>query len=156
MILATAMVVSSPGDGKKVVCGGTTANIVSRVLNRTITTSLNYSDPNLPPTAQIDGLDLVTEGVLTLSRTLSLLKRYLEEDIDETFFLELDKDNGGSQIAKLLIEECSILHMFVGKALNEAHQNPSLPFDLSIRMHLVEQMKEVLTKMGKQVTVTYY
>ena len=144
------------GDAKRIVCGGTSANIVSRVLDRSIITSLNYCDPNVPPTAQIDGIDLVTEGVLTLSRTLSLLKCYLEEEIDENFFLELDKENGGSQIAKLIIEECSVLHMFVGKAINEAHQNPSLPFDLSIRMHLVEQLKDVVTKMGKQVTVTYY
>lgn len=144
------------GDAKRVVCGGTSANIVSRVLNRKIITSLSYTDPNIPPTAHIDGLDLVTEGVLTLSRTLSLLKKYLEENVDEEFFSELDKDNGGSQVAKLIIEECNVLHMYVGKAINEAHQNPGLPFDLSIRMHLVEQIKETVQKMGKIVTITYY
>lgn len=144
------------GDAKRVVCGGTSANIVSRVLGKKITTSLNYTDPSIPPTAHIDGLDLVTEGVLTLSRTLTLLKKYLEEDIDEAFFLELDKDNGGSQIAKLIIEECSVLHMYVGKAINEAHQNPGLPFDLSIRMNLVEQIKDTVQKMGKMVTIHYY
>ena len=144
------------GDAKRVVCGGTSANIVSRVLGRKITTSLNYTDPSIPPTAHIDGLDLVTEGVLTLSRTLTLLKRYLQDDVDESFFLELDKDNGGSQIAKLIIEECSVLHMYVGKAINEAHQNPGLPFDLSIRMNLVEQIKDTVQKMGKEVKVTYY
>lgn len=144
------------GDAKRVVCGGTSANIVARVLNRKILTSLNYTDPSIPPTAHIDGLDLVTEGVLTLSRTLTLLKKYLEEDVDESYFLELDKDNGGSQIAKLLVEECSVLHMYVGKAINEAHQNPGLPFDLSIRMNLVEQIKDTVQKMGKEVTVTYY
>lgn len=144
------------GDARRIVCGGTTANIVSRVLDRQITTSLNYTDPSIPPTAHIEGLDLVTEGVLTLSRTLSLLKKYLEEDVDESYFLELDKENGGSQVAKLIVEECSVLHMYVGKAINEAHQNPGLPFDLSIRMHLVEQIKDTAQKMGKVVTVTYY
>lgn len=144
------------GNAAKVVCGGTSANIVSRVLGRSIKTSLNYTDPSIPPTAHIDGLDLVTEGVLTLSRTLSLLKRYLEEDVDESYFLELDKDNGGSQVAKLIVEDCSVLHMFVGCAINEAHQNPDLPFDLNIRMNLVKQIKETVQKMGKKVTVTYY
>ena len=55
--------------GKKVVCGGTSANIVARVLHRKIETTLNYADPTLPPTGKIQGIDLVTEGVLTLSRT---------------------------------------------------------------------------------------
>lgn len=144
------------GDAKRIVCGGTTANIVSRVLDRRIVTSLNYTDASIPPTAKIEGLDLVTEGVLTLSRTLTLLKKYVDDDVDDEFFLELDRDNGGAQIAKLIIEDCSVLHMYVGRAINEAHQNPSLPFDLSIRMHLVEQLKDTVQKMGKEVTVTYY
>ncbi|MDF2586669.1 MAG: protein serine/threonine phosphatase [Anaerocolumna sp.] len=144
------------GNTKKVICGGTSANIASRLLNRPLKTSLNYTDPALPPVAHMDGMDLVTEGVLTLSRTLTLLKQYVDDEIDENFFYELDQDNGGSKIAKLLIEDCTKLNMFVGKAINEAHQNPSLPFDLSIRMHLVEQIKNTVAKMGKEVTITYY
>lgn len=144
------------GNAKRIVSGGTSANIVSRILGKTIKTSLNYTDHSIPPTAHMDGLDLVTEGVLTLSKALILMRRYVDEEVDETFFLELDKDNGGSQIAKMIIEECSNLQMFVGKAINEAHQNPGLPFDLSIRMHLVEQIKETAEKMGKQVTISYY
>lgn len=144
------------GDAKKIVCGGTSANIVARILQKEIRTSLNYSDPTIPPTAHIDGMSLVTEGVLTLSRALQLMRRYLDDEVDENFFLELDQDNGGSQVARMIIEECNILYMFVGKAINEAHQNPGLPFDLSIRMHLVEQMKDVVQKMGKTVIVQYF
>lgn len=144
------------GKSKKVVCGGTSANIVARILHKQIRTSLSYTDPQLPPTAKIDGIDLVTEGVLTLSRALQLMKQYVEEDVDETFFLRLDEENGGAQLAKLLIEDCTHLHLFVGRAINEAHQNPGLPFDLSIRMHLVDQIKETVEKMGKEVELTYY
>ncbi|ROR31924.1 stage II sporulation protein E [Mobilisporobacter senegalensis] len=143
-------------DGTKIVCGGTSANIVSRVLKEEIKTSLNYTDPDLPPIAKIKGIDLVTEGVLTLTRALSLLKRYVENEVDEEFFMELDKENGGSAIAKLLIEDCTKLNLYVGKAMNEAHQNTALPFDLSIRMNLVEQLKEVLLRMGKNVNIKYY
>lgn len=143
-------------SARKIICGGTSANIASRILDRPIQTSLNYTDPALPPTAQIDGIDLVTEGVLTLSRALSIMKRFTDGPIDEHFFDELDKENGGSQIAKLIIEDCTVLNMFVGKAMNEAHQNTGLPFDLSIRMNLVEQFKETVVKMGKKVTVKYY
>jgi hypothetical protein len=141
---------------KKIICGGTSANIASRILDRPIKTSLNYTDPALPPIAWIEDIDLVTEGVLTLSRALVLMKHYVDGNVDEFFFEELDKDNGGSKVAKLIIEDCTVLNLFVGKAINEAHQNPGLPFDLSIRMHLVEQIKDTALKMGKQVTVKYF
>lgn len=141
---------------RKIICGGTSANIASRILKKELVTSLNYTDPNLPPVAYMDGIDLVTEGVLTLSRTLSLLKDYTECSVTTTFFDELDKDNGGSKIAKYIIENCTTLNLFVGRAINAAHQNPNLPFDLSIRMHLVEQLKETVIKMGKKVHIKYY
>lgn len=144
------------GQARRIVSGGTTANIVSRILNRQIKTNLDYTDPTLPPTGHIDGIDLVTEGVLTLTRALQLMKQYLDDDVDENFFLELDKDNGGSQIAKMIIEECTQLNLFVGKAINAAHQNPGLPFDLSIRMNLAKQLEETAMKMGKEVRVSYY
>jgi hypothetical protein len=144
------------GDSKKIICGGTSANIASRILDKPIITSLEYTDPSLPPIAKIEGIDLVTEGVLTLSRTLTLLKKYLNGNIDFNFFTELDKENGGSKVAKIIIEECTILNLFVGKAINEAHQNTELPFDLSIRMNLVEQIKETACSMGKEVYIRYY
>lgn len=143
-------------DGKKVVCGGTSANIAGRYLKKEVRTTLEYIDPDIPPIGYIDGIDLVTEGVRTLSRTLTMLKRYEKEELDEAFFDELDKKNGGSMIAKLLIEDCTDLHLLVGKTINVAHQSPELPFDISIRMNLIEQMREVLTKLGKKVTLTYF
>ena len=143
-------------EGTKVVSGGTSANIMARVLQKNIVTSVNYQDSSVPPTAAIEGLDLVTEGVLTLGKALKLLKKYERDDFDVEFFDELDADNGASRLARLLIEECTDIHLFVGTATNEAHQNSNLPFDLSIRMNLVEQLQEVARKMGKQVCVKYY
>lgn len=143
-------------EGKKVVCGGTSANIAARVLKKEIVTSVNYADPSVPPTASIEGLDLVTEGVLTLGKALGILRKYEQDEFDEEFFNELDADNGASKLAKLLIEECTDLNLFVGKALNPAHQNSNLPFDLSVRMNLVEQLKDCAEKLGKTVKVKYY
>lgn len=153
---AKAVTAFMNGSAKRIICGGTSANIVARVLSRKIHTSLNYADPDIPPVAFIEGIDLVTEGVLTLTRSLALLRRYLDEDINEDFFLELDKENGGSRIAKMVIEECTELHLFVGRTMNEAHQNPNLPFDLSIRMNLVTQLLDIVKKMGKRAYVQYY
>lgn len=143
-------------EGRKVVCGGTSANIISRVLKKEIVTTLNYADPTVPPTATIEGMDLVTEGVLTIGKALGLLRRYEQDDFDEAFFDELDADNGASKLAKLIIEECTELNLFVGKAMNTAHQNSNLPFDLSVRMNLVDQLKECAEHLGKNVQVTYY
>lgn len=142
--------------GKKIVCGGTTANIAARVLGKEIVTSVNYANPDIPPTASLEGIDLVTEGVLTLGKTLKLLMRYAEDDFDVDFFDELDADNGASRLAKIIIEECTDLCLFVGRAVNTAHKDSSLPFDLSMRMNLVEQLKETAEKLDRQVTVSYY
>lgn len=142
---------------RRIVCGGTSATIVSRVLNRRLDVSLDYVDPEIPPIAYMDGIELVTEGVLTLNRVIQLLKRYVKnETVSEDFFLELDKPNGASMVAKMLIEDCTELHLYVGKAINSAYQNPGLPFDLGIRQNLVEQLKHTVEDMGKPVTVTYY
>lgn len=142
---------------KRIVCGGTSANIVSRITGKKLSVSLDYNDPDLPPIAYIDGIELVTEGVLTLNRVLQLLRRYVKNDsVTEEFFLELDKQNGASMVAKMIIEDCTELNLYVGKAINSAYQNPGLPFDLGIRQNLVEQLKHAVEEMGKKVTVTYY
>ncbi|MGN0159252.1 MAG: SpoIIE family protein phosphatase [Brotaphodocola sp.] len=142
---------------KRVVCGGTSATIVSRVLKRKLDVSMEYVDPEIPPIAYMDGIELVTEGVLTLNRVVQLLKRYAKnETVSEDFFLELDKNNGASMVAKMIIEDCTELHLYVGKAINGAYQNPGLPFDLGIRQNLVEQLRTVVEEIGKPVTVTYY
>lgn len=148
---------SGDNTAKKVVCGGTSANIVSRVTEKELSVSLNYDDPDIPPIAYIDGIELVTEGVLTLNKVLKLLRRYVKnESVTEEFFLELDKPNGASMVAKMIIEDCTELQLYVGMAINSAYQNPGLPFDLGIRQNLVEQLKHVVEEMGKRVTVTYY
>ena len=144
-------------NARTIVCGGTSATIVSRVLGKKLDVSLDYVDPEIPPIAYMEGVDLVTEGVLTLNRVLQLLRRYVKnETVSEEFFHELDKPNGGSMVAKVLIEDCTEVHLYVGKAINSAYQNPGLPFDLGIRQNLVEQLRHVIEEMGKTVVVTYY
>ena len=148
---------SGDDSTRRIVCGGTSATIVSRVLERPMDVSLDYVDPDIPPMAYIEGIDLVTEGVLTLNRVVKLLRRYVDKDVvTENFFLELDEPNGASMVAKMLIEDCTELHLFVGRAINSAYQNPNLPFDLGIRQNLVDQLRHAVEDMGKKVTVTYY
>ena len=143
-------------EGKKVIAGGTSANIASRILGKEIVTKIDSRNPDVPPMATLEGIDLVTEGVLTLGKTLKLLKKYVNDEFDAEFFDELDADNGASRLAKLLIEECTELNLFVGTAINEAHKESELSFDLSMRMNLVDQLIAAAEKMGRHVTVKYY
>lgn len=142
--------------GRRIVCGGTSANIAARYLNKPLKASLVYHDPDIPPTAEIEGIDLVTEGVLTLNRTVQMLNGYNAGKVDEPFFNRLYGLDGAAQLGKILVEECTHLNLFVGKATNETYQAAALPFDLSIRQRLVEQLVSECKKMGKTVTVKYY
>ena len=142
-------------EGKKIVCGGTTSKIAAQYLGQNITNN-NDGTKEVPPTANIRGIDLVTEGVLTMSHTFKLLRRFDESDIDDEFFDALDANNGGAKLARILLEDCTEVNLFVGKANNEANYEGNTLFDISIRKNLVVQLKEILEHLGKQVKITYY
>lgn len=143
--------------GAKVICGGTSANIVARVLHRSVKTSLKYYDPLIPPVGYIEGIDLVTEGVLTISRAVEILQEYhSKKDSDAFFFRKLDEENAAAKLAKLLLENCTTLRLFVGTAVNPAHQNPNLPSDLSIKLKLIDKLALIMEQLGKRVEKFYY
>lgn len=133
--------------GLKVVCGGTAANIFSRELDREIITSLDYIDPNIPPIAKIKGLDLVTEGVLTLQSALLKLKDIVNKCEEPNF----EKKDGSTLLLKTLIEDCTHVNFWIGKAINPAHQNPDFPAELSIKFNILNDLGEILDNMGKKV-----
>jgi hypothetical protein len=143
-------------EGKKVICGGTTSQIVARELKRDIRTNFDYYNPGVPPTADIDGIDLATEGVLTLRKTLDHIKACESSESTMKDFLNLNKKDGASRLARILLEESTNIHFIVGRAMNPAHQNPEFPFNLSLKLKLVEEITIYLKKMGKQVTLEYH
>lgn len=142
-------------DGKKVVCGGTSSHIAASYLNKELTNN-NDGTREVPPTANIEGIDLVTEGVLTMSHAYKLLSRFDQGDIDADFFDALDADNGGAHLARILLEDCTELNFFVGKASNKANHEGKSLFNISVRRNLVIQLKEVMEHLGKQVNITYF
>lgn len=143
-------------EGKKIVCGGSSATIVSRVLKEPLIPSLEYIDPEIPPTAEIPGIDLVTEGVITLKKAVDIIKTYIENPTDKENLMSLEKKNGASLIAKMLMEECTHFNMFIGQKINPAHQNPNLSVDLSIKMLIMDQLYSLMVKAGKVVKRYYY
>lgn len=141
--------------GRHIVCGGTTSTLAAEYLHKPLDTSLPlYLDPEIPPTARIEGVDLVTEGVITFSRVLEYANDYLKDN--ERYTDWSYKKDGASQIARMLFEEATDVNFFVGRAVNPAHQNPDLPIGFNIKMQLVEGVAKDLTEMGKRVAVMYY
>lgn len=140
--------------GKHIVSGGTTSGITAEYLGKTLETSVDYIDPDIPPTAKIDGVDLVTEGVLTINRVVEYAKDYIgEKKLCEQW---RRKNDGASQIARILFDEATDINFYVGKAINPAHQNPNLPIGFNIKMQLVEELSTTLEKMDKNVNVSYF
>jgi hypothetical protein len=141
-------------EGKHIVCGGTTSSIAARYLGKPLRASLNFERSDVPPIAEIEGVDLVTEGVITINKVLE----YARDALGGNALYEqwsLNKD-GASRICRLLFEEATDINFFVGRAVNPAHQNPDLPITFNIKMNLVEQLSQCLRDMGKRVKVIYF
>jgi hypothetical protein len=140
-------------NGKKVVCGGTAANICSREMNKEIITNMEILDRKVPPYAKIEGLDLVTEGVLTINETIQILENFMKPGFDITV---LQRDNGASKLASMIIKECTHLDVLIGNSINPAHQNPFFPDDLNIKWKSTLGLIEAVKKLGKEVNVMKY
>lgn len=140
--------------GKRIVCGGTTSTIVSKHLRKPIIPDINYFDPEIPPTATIEGIDLVTEGVITMSRVNEYAKDYIADN--DSYKQWNYKRDGAALIARMLFEEATDINFYVGRAMNPAHQNPNLPINFNIKMQLVNELSESLKKMGKKIKVNYF
>ena len=141
-------------EGKRIVCGGTTSQLAAAHLGKELQVNIKYLDPEIPPTAEIDGVDLVTEGVITMNRVLKYAKSYLQ---DNEYYTEwLAKMDGASQITRLLFEEATDIVIYAGTAMNPAHQNPDLPINLGIKIRIIEELAVCLKEMGKRVKVSFF
>lgn len=142
-------------EGKHIVCGGTTSTLAANYLHKPLEIGTpQYVSPDIPPIAKIEGVDLVTEGVITINRVLEYAKDYLEENRQYSYW-SYNMD-GASMISKLLFEEATDINFFVGRAVNPAHQNPNLPIGFNIKMNLVEELATYLKEMNKKIKVSYF
>jgi hypothetical protein len=141
-------------EGKHLICGGTTSSIAAKYLGKPIKASLNYVRSDVPPIAELEGVDLVTEGVITINKVIEYASDVLgkNEKYDEWGY----KRDGASLICRMLFEEATDINFYVGRAVNPAHQNPDLPITFNIKMNLVKELTESLTKMGKRINVSYF
>jgi len=138
--------------GKHIVCGGTSSQIVARFLGEELHTSFEFTDKDVPPIAYINGIDLVTEGVITIRKLLQLSEKYI--DVKDVSPKHYEKNDGASLLADMLFEDATEVNFFVGQNVNIAHQG--LPIDTTMKLKLVESLSDNLRKMGKFVTVKYF
>ena len=141
-------------EGKHIICGGTTSSIAAKYLGKELRATLSFEQSDVPPIAEIEGVDLVTEGVITVNKVLEYAKDYLGDN--EHYEHWSFKRDGASLISRLLFEEATDINFYVGRAINPAHQNPDLPINFSIKMNLVQELSECLKKMGKRIKVSYF
>lgn len=141
-------------EGKHIICGGTTSSIAAKYLGKPLQATLNFEKSDVPPIAKIEGVDLVTEGVITVNKVVEYAKDYLgKNELYEQWYFKKD---GASLICQLLFEEATDINFYVGKAINPAHQNPDLPINFNIKMNLVEELTKCLKEMGKRVKLSYF
>ncbi len=137
--------------GKKIVCGGTSSQIVAKYLGKEVGASVDFPDRDIPPIGYIDGIDLTTEGVVTIRRVLEISERYL--DPHDCAAKSFTKRDGASLLAKMLFEDTTEVNFFVGQAINEAHKG--LPIETTMKLRLIDKLAENLKRMGKTVSVRY-
>ncbi len=136
--------------GRKVICGGTTANIVASFLNAKVETDLSSMTEEYPAIGRLPGIDLVTEGILTLSGVLEELEK-CDGKLEK---LQPAKHGGYLLARELLIADA--INFLVGQSVNPVYQNPLLPKNISIRRYLINRIAEMLTKYHKDVQIDYY
>ena len=141
-------------EGKHIICGGTTSSIAAKFLRKPLKPSLIFEQSDVPPTAELEGVDLVTEGVITVNKVVEYAEDYLGENKHYEHWSF--KRDGASLICRLLFEEATDINFYVGRAINPAHQNPDLPINFNIKMNLVEELSKALKKMGKRIKVSYF
>lgn len=136
-------------EGRKAVCGGTTANIVASFLKTSVETRLDTMRPDIPAIGKLPGIDLVTEGILTMAAALELL-RSSKGSLENIPFDE----NGAYLLTREMLNADSITFL-VGQSINPVYQNPLLPRNISIRRYLIERIAEVLQSYNKDVQIEF-
>ena len=141
-------------EGKHIICGGTTSSIAAKYLGKPLRASLTFERSDVPPIAELEGVDLVTEGVITINKVIEYAKDVLDKN--ELYEQWSFNHDGASLICRMLFEEATDINFYVGRAVNPAHQNPELPITFNIKMNLVEELSACLKQMGKRIKVSYF
>lgn len=165
--------------GRKVICGGTTAQIFSRYLNRQLNVDIKTYTPDVPPKAELEGFDLVTEGLITLSKAVEVLKKtankyqiqkkqgndfkqmYQEADpvellTENTVVVKTIRNENPAEELVNELEEADSIKFLVGTATNPAYQDLNAPVESKLKLKLVMDISEKLKEKNKEVEIAYF
>jgi hypothetical protein len=134
-------------DGTRIVSGGTTAAIISRELGRPVTMDMDLLDDEVPPISHMEGINLVTEGTITLARVLDMLERNVNPDHEPR--------NGATFVLEYLLNS-DVIQFLVGTKINEAHQDPNIPVELDLRRNLMKRIARLLEERHLKETKIQY
>ena len=140
--LATACYLSRPGDD----C---TAVAIKIRPGRELSSSTDYVDPRVPPVGNIEGIDLTTEGILTLNLCYQLLREAAEGE-------ELPRRNDGATLLAKQLWNAEEVKFLVGRAQNAAHANLEQLVHLAPRAYVVDRIAKVLSRRNIEVEGVYY
>lgn len=144
--------------GKKIVCGGSTSQIVSRIIGEEM-----YMDDilsfrgDVPPISRMNHIDLVTEGAITLKKVLDYLRECNDSKEYLDNFMDGCEGDGAFLLAHMLICDCTAIKFLQGTADNIAHASINYsPISLGKKIKTVERIGEELVKLGKIVSYKKY
>lgn len=140
-------------DGLKVISGGTTANIISEGIQQPIKIDLGQIRETLPPMGMMEGADLVTEGVLTLEQVISILEDFQDPHKSMEVLLRMKEINGATRLCQLILEEATEVTIWMGSAINPAHQEPGFSYHYNYKVAQIERLKTLLQDFGLGVTL---
>ena len=136
--------------GSHVVCGGSTSLMAARYLGKELEPMQGSGDDRVPDMARIEGLDLVTEGVITLRETLSLRERCLEKPEQ---ILNLGQGPEALLYRALFLESGNV-NLFFGRASNKAHDSLDISFEK--KLEAMRELERLLREAGKTVKIQYF
>lgn len=146
-VVAAERLINFPG--RKIVCGGTTGSIIARYKGEAIKTDVSTLRRDVPPIGRLRGVDLLTEGLITMIRSVELIRELVTQGKPIP-----DDRNGAVMLARELLRADSV-HFLIGQSINEFYQNPSLPTNISLRKNLIEDLAEMLRAMNKEIRVEF-
>ena len=149
-------------DGIHIVCGGTTAQLAASFLGRPLSVGLRYDETGLPPIGHIDGVELVTEGVVTMDAVLGIAKDLctcggsssggcIRRRVEDALKGRCD---GAAEVARYLFVQADEIDLFVGCAQNPADTSAGLVSGR--RAAIARELSQCLSKMGKMVFERYF
>lgn len=133
-------------EGIHIICGGTTAKIVSNVTKRKL--EVKESDSAItPPAYKIDGFEMVTEGVVTLNQVFHLMEENITELPMETVVGELT----------WYLRMADRINIWEGTASNLGHDQIEFKLQgIFNRSQVLKIIGEKLEKQGKLIVHKKY